>query len=66
MVTKPKISVAYHDKGLFIYLFIYLFIFIYLFKSLLTYFERDRDSASEGGAEREGEGESQVGSMLPA
>ena len=32
----------------------------------IIYFERDRDSGSGGGAEREGKRESQAGSMLPA
>ena len=39
---------------------------LYLFISLFIYFERDRDSVSGGGAEREGERESQAGSKLSA
>ena len=36
------------------------------FLSLFIYFERDRDSTSGGGTEREGDRESQAGSVLPA
>ena len=38
---------------------------LFFFLSLLIYFERDRDSACEGGAEREGQRESQAGFELP-
>ena len=38
--------------------------FLLLFLSLFIYFERDRDSESGRGAEREGDRESQVGSTL--
>ena len=41
------------------------FLPFFFFLSLFI-FERDRDSASVGGAEREGERDSQAGSMLPA
>ena len=40
--------------------------FIYFFKFVFIYFERDRDSTSGGGAEREGDRESQAGSALSA
>ena len=35
-------------------------------KKIFIYFERDRDSTSKGGAEREGDGEYQVGSSVSA
>ena len=39
---------------------------LYIFLSLFIYFDRDRDSMSEGGTEREGDRESHSGSMLSA
>ena len=51
-------------KFLHFYLFWSAFNFFLIFKFI--YFESDRDSTSQGGAEREGKRESQAGSAMPA
>ena len=57
---------SYHKCAQYARRFIYLFIFKFFFSTFIYFGDRERQSMNGGGAEREGDRESQAGSALPA